>query len=421
MEKDQSKINSEKDDMRFIKFWGGKKLLFTFTALIMLGILIMIFNHISFIFRPLQVIFSTIIAPIILAVVFFYILNPLVSCFEKKGLRRTFGTIIVFAVFLLLLAYGLILLVPILVEQITEFVDDFPEYINVLTERIENFASGSIFESYYNDGMESINSVIGDIPSMVWDWISNSSQKIVDVFSTISNVVVVIFTFPIILFFMLADRGKFKPFIMKLIPPIFRHDITIVSDRITKVVGSYIVGESMVALSLGALLLVGYLIIGLDYAFVLAFIATVTAIIPYIGATIGIVPAVIVAAFTSPAMLLKMAVVWLIAQFIQGNVIEPSIMGKTLKMHPLTIIIVLLIMGNLLGVLGMILGVPLFAILKVLFEYFFEKFKKRYNRFYALADGPYQIDPELAGDNVVMDEEGNTSEETTEQEENKTE
>ena len=421
MEKNRDRIQSEKDDMRFIKFWGGKKLIFTFAALIMLGVLIMIFNHISFIFRPLQVVFSTIIAPIILAVVFFHILNPLVTWLEKKGLNRTIGTAIVFVAFILLLAYGLILLVPVLVDQITNFVGDFPDYIDALTKNIENFASGSIFESYYDDGVENLNSIVGDIPSMIWDWVSNSSQKIVNVFSTISNVFVVIVTFPIILFFMLSERGKFHPFVMSYLPPVFRHDVTVLSNRMTNVVGSYIVGESLVALSLGVLLLAGYLIIGLDYAFVLAIIATVTAIIPYIGATIGIIPALIVAAFTSPFMLLKMAIVWVIAQFIQGNVIEPSIMGKTLKMHPLTIIIVLLIMGNLLGIVGMILGVPLFAIIKVLLEYFFEKFKKRYNRYYAMADGPYVIDPDIAGDTVQTDANGNViadeSEETSEKEE----
>lgn len=214
MEKNRDRIQSEKDDMRFIKFWGGKKLIFTFAALIMLGVLIMIFNHISFIFRPLQVVFSTIIAPIILAVVFFHILNPLVTWLEKKGLNRTIGTAIVFVAFILLLAYGLILLVPILVDQITNFVGDFPDYIDALTKNIENFASGSIFESYYDDGVENLNSIVGDIPSMIWDWVSNSSQKIVNVFSTISNVFVVIVTFPIILFFMLSERGKFHPFVM---------------------------------------------------------------------------------------------------------------------------------------------------------------------------------------------------------------
>lgn len=402
MEKDQIKKSS---DVPFIRFWGGRKLIFSLAVLIMLGILIMILNQVSFIFRPLQVIFSTIIAPVILAIVFFYILNPVVTWLEKKKLNRTIGTISVFIVFLLLSAYGFFLLIPVLVDQITSFVGDFPDYIDALSSRIEEFTAGSVFESYYHDAMESLNSVVGKIPSVIWNWITNSSQKIVSVFSTITNVVVVIVTFPIILFFMLADRGKFEPFMLKIIPPVFRDDVRIVSDRITRVLGSYVVGESLVALSLGALLLVGYLIIGIDYAIVLSIIATVTAIIPYIGATIGIVPAVIVAAFTSPSMFLKMMVVWVLAQFIQGNFIEPNIMGKSLKMHPLTIIILLLIMGNLLGVIGMILGVPMFAILKVLLEYTFEKVKKRYNYYFASKAGPYEIDPELAGDAIVAEAE----------------
>ncbi|MDE1549987.1 AI-2E family transporter [Jeotgalibaca caeni] len=410
-EKQKRQKAPQDDDLRFIEFWGGKKIVFSLLVLIMIGILIMIFNQVSFIFRPLQVIFSTIVAPLVLAIIFFYVLNPLVTWLEKKKLKRLYGTLLVFVLFLLLLAYGIILLIPIIVEQISGFVSDFPGYIDTLSSRIEEFAQGSAFESYYHDAMASLNGVVGDIPSMIWDWVMSSSQEIVSVFSTISNVVVVIVTFPIILFFMLVDRGKFKPFAMKMLPPLFRDDISIVSERMTNVVGSYIVGEALVALSLGALLLAGYLIIGLDYAFVLAIIATVTAIVPYIGATIGILPALIVAAFTSPVMLLKMGVVWGVAQFIQGNVIEPNIMGRTLKMHPLTIIVVLLIAGNLLGVIGMIIGVPLFAIIKVLFEYVFEKFKKRYNHFYAPVAGSYQIDKEIAGDTVTVDLEGNIKEE----------
>ena len=231
-------------------------------------------------------------------------------------------------------------------------------------------------------------------PEMILAWIGNSSEKIMNIFSTISSVVVVTVTFPVILFFMLKDQGKFQPFVMKNIPPVFRADIEKISRQMSLQVGSYVQGQLLVALSLGALLIVGYLIIGLEYAFVLALIATFTAVIPFIGATIGVIPALFVAAFTSPAMLLKMAVVWALAQFIQGNIIEPSIMGRNLKMHPLTIIIVLLIMGKLLGFIGMILGVPLFAMLKILLEHVLEKFKLRYNRYFGEVAGPFELDEE---------------------------
>lgn len=398
MDQNPNKKRKTVDDWHYIEFWGGKKLLFSLLVFIMIGILIMIFNQISFIFKPLQVIFSTMIAPIILAVVFFNILNPLVSWMEKKGVKRLVGTVVVFVSFLVVLGYGIILLVPILSEQVSEFAADFPEYVATLNTRLEDFISGSMFETYYRDALNSLDGIVGKIPSFIMDWIGSSSQKIVNVFSTISNVVVIIVTFPIILFFMLTDRGKFEPFVMQFIPPVFRKDTRILSSRVSTTVRSYIQGEFFVALSLGILLLVGYLLIGLDYAFVLATIATVTAIIPFIGATIGILPAVVVAAFSSPAMLLKMALVWGVSQFIQGNIIEPNILGKNLKIHPLTIIIVLLIMGNLLGIIGMILGVPLFAILKIFLEFFFEKFKKRYNFYFSGEAGPYTINPELAGD-----------------------
>ena len=407
MQEKYKKIKKSGNDEQFINFWGGKKLIFTLVTFILIALLIMIFNQVSFIFKPLGVVFTTIVAPLILAVVFYHLLNPLVSWMEKHGLKRKYGTAIVFIVFLILFGYGLVLLIPILSEQVSDFVADFPDYVDTLKGRLEGFTSGSMFESYYQKAMDSLDNTVGNIPTKVMDWIGNSSQKIVNVFSTISTVVSVIITFPVILFFMLADKGKFKPFMMKMIPPVFRDDIQTVSRRVSNVVRSYIQGEILVALSLGVLLFAGYLIIGLDYAFVLATIATVTAIIPFIGATIGVIPALVVAAFTSPAMLFKMALVWGIGQFIQGNIIEPNIMGKNLKMHPLTIIIVLLVMGNLLGIVGMILGVPLFAIIKVFLEYMLEQFKKRYNRYYAEVAGPYEIDRDLAGDTIIYDNMGN--------------
>ena len=250
-------------DQRFIRFFGGRKLIFSLAILIMLGILVMIYNQISFIFLPLRVIFSTIVAPLILAIVFFYILNPLVTFLEKRKLNRTLGTALVLGGFAVLVVWGIISVIPILVEQITGFVEAFPGYIDTLSGRFEEFVVGSQFESYYNEAVNNFDEIVGEIPQMIWNWVNNSSQRIFSVFSTISSVVVVLVTFPVILFFMLKERGKFKPFMMKLTPPIWRDDLDILGNRMADVLGSYIVGEALVALSLGGILLAGYLIIGL--------------------------------------------------------------------------------------------------------------------------------------------------------------
>src|SRR5699024_12224692 len=104
--------------------------------------------------------------------------------------------------------------------------------------------------------------------------------------------------------------------------------------------------------------LVGYLIIGLKYAITLPIIAALTNVVPYIGPIVAISPAVIIAIIDSPFMLLNLAIVWAVVQFSEGHFISPNVMGHTMKIHPLTIMFVLLIGGNLFGIVGIILGIP---------------------------------------------------------------
>lgn len=141
---------------------------------------------------------------------------------------------------------------------------------------------------------------------------------------------------------------------------------------------------------IGILLFIGYLIIGLDYAITLAIIAAITSVVPYLGPIIARLPAIIIAVVSSPFMLVKLAIVWAAVQFLEGQFISPNIMGRTMKIHPLTIIIVLLSAGNLFGIIGVILGIPGYAILKVIVVYLFSKFKSRYNRYYGEEYGAYQ-------------------------------
>ena len=148
---------------------------------------------------------------------------------------------------------------------------------------------------------------------------------------------------------------------------------------------------------IGLLLFIGYSIIGLKYALVLASIAAVTSVVPYLGPTIAISPAIVIAIITSPLMLLKLAVVWTLVQFFEGHFISPNVMGKTLKIHPLTIIFILLCAGNLMGIVGVIIGIPLYAVLKVLVSHIFMLFKRRYNRYYGNDAGEYIITEEEKG------------------------
>ncbi|UBH09655.1 AI-2E family transporter [Macrococcus armenti] len=370
-------------DQNFFQFFGGKKLLFTLTTIILIGIALFVFSLVSFIFEPFIVIFNTVIGPVILAFVLYYLLNPIVNLMERYRIKRLWGIIILIG--LIITVFGLLItwLIPIIEFQITSLVQNAPGYLNHLLRDFNQISNDSKFAPYLQHVQEWVNTNLSDLPKKVGEYLGNFSTKLRSVVDTITSVAIVIMTFPFVLFFLLKDGKQFKDYVLKLTPPKFRHDLHEVLDKMNVQVGSYIQGQMIVAFCIGVLLFIGYNIIGLEYALILACIAAVTSVVPYLGPMIAISPAIILALVDSPVMLLKLAVVWMAVQFLEGHFISPNIMGKTMQIHPLTIIFVLLCAGNLLGLIGVILGIPLYAILKVLTQYLFNKFKQRYNLYIA--------------------------------------
>lgn len=275
--------------------------------------------------------------------------------------------------------------------QIKDLIRTFPSYLNQMGKGIQEWMETSILGDYYDEGYQWVIENLSDLPSQVGAYIGGAYEGVRNFASTVTNVVVALITFPIILFFLLKDGGRFKEYCLHLLPPKFRKDADYILKNMDEQVGSYIQGQIIVASCIGILLYIGYLIIGLDYAIILALTAAITSVVPYLGPTIAISPAIIIAIVHSPFMLLKLAIVWVAVQFLEGNFISPNIMGKTMKIHPLTIIIVLLVAGNLFGIIGVILGIPGYAIVKVLVQYIYDKFKIRYNRFYGNDSGHYKL------------------------------
>lgn len=380
------------DKTRFMKFVGGNNLIFSLVVLILLGIVIFLYDSISFIFNPLVTILSSIIVPVVLAIITFYLFNPIIDWLEKHKIKRIYGIILLFVTIIGLLTTLIILVYPIIQEQVMSLIQAFPEYLDSITLTIEEWSENSVFEEAIYNATEWFNSLLGNLPSNISDYLGTAASGISNVFSTVSSIAVVAATFPIILFFLLKDSERFTKYMMELIPPKFRKDTTAVLSTMNEQVSSYIKGQLIICVCIGVMMFIGFTIIGLDYAIILAIVVSVTAIIPYIGPTIAIIPAIIVALIDSPFMLIKLIIVWVVVQFIDGNLIEPNIQGKSLDVHPLTIIIVLLVMGDLLGLVGLILGVPIYAILKVLVNFIFQKLKMRYNKYYGSDAGEYKVE-----------------------------
>jgi len=253
------------------------------------------------------------------------------------------------------------------------------------TQNIADFLNNARINEYLDkinlnyDAM--VKNFTTDMVETVKDTAANLAQGVASgitgFVSALTGIVLSLVTVPFILFYLLKDGEKLPNFILKICPPRM-HEIFHDMD---KQISSYIQGQILVSMCIGAMVTIGFLIIGMKYALLLGFLAMITSVVPYLGPVIAITPAVIIALVTSPFMLIKLAIVWTVVQLIEGKFISPQIMGKSLSIHPITIIFVLLTAGSLFGVPGVILGIPGYAIIKVLVTHLFKIFKHRYNRY----------------------------------------
>jgi predicted PurR-regulated permease PerM len=383
-------MNNKKWMSQFMKFIGGRDLLFGLIVLLLIGIGIMIYTKISFIFHPIIVIVSTLVAPVILAFIAYYLMNPVVNLLERLHIKRIWGILILILAIAGLITGIVLLVAPLIQRQVLDLINTFPDYVTQMAESFRKTIDHSFLGKYYDEGYDWVTSNLDEITKKVSDYLGGAVEGIRNVASTLTHVVIALITFPFVLFFLLKDSARFKQYCLHLLPPKYRNDADQILKNMDEQVGSYIRGQIIVATCIGALLYIGYLIIGLDYAIILAITAAITSVVPYLGPMIAISPAIIIAIVSGPFMLLKLAIVWVAVQFLEGHFISPNIMGRTMKIHPLTIMFTLLIAGNLFGLFGVILGIPGYAIVKVIVQYMYKKFRIRYNRYFGERYGNYE-------------------------------
>ncbi|WP_255294178.1 AI-2E family transporter, partial [Bacillus toyonensis] len=182
----------------------------------------------------------------------------------------------------------------------------------------------------------------------------------------ITNIALVIFTVPFILFYMFKDGHAFPKKIISVLPKSYHEEGLYIIKEMNETLSAYIQGQVLVCLFVGVFTFTGYSLVGLPCAFVLGIIAAFTNIIPTLGPFIGAIPAVIVGLFVSPTQAISVIIIVAIVHQFESNLISPRIMSSKLNIHPLTIIILILGVGNFAGIIGMILAIPTYAVAKTI-------------------------------------------------------
>jgi predicted PurR-regulated permease PerM len=343
-----------------------RKLQYWLIQLLLILTIIFVSSKISFLFMPIGVFFSTLFFPILITGFLFFLLNPVVNFLQRQRVPRLIAILIIYVAFIGILVLAIGNLVPAITKQFTALANELPAYADKTLQLIDDFAESSEFKwimDEQNDLLETGEQRLIEFANTLPDRITGGITNII---SVIANIAIILVTVPFLLFYMFKDGHKFPKALSKFLPTAYREAGLSVMKETGETLSAYIQGQITVALAVGTLAFIGYIIIDLPFALVMALVVAVTNIIPYIGPILGGAPAVIVALFDSPTKALLVIVVILIAQQVEGNVLSPLILGKSLDTHPATIIIVLLAAGNLAGVLGMVLAVPFYAVVKVI-------------------------------------------------------
>ncbi|MGI8316405.1 AI-2E family transporter [Halobacillus mangrovi] len=377
------------DSAPLIRFFGGRKLLYILGILLIIGLNILVYTQVDFIFHPLVIFVETVALPIILSVVVYYLLRPIINLMESWKVKRIWAILITLLMVVGLITLLIVLIIPFLEKQFVSLAEELPSYLRDLVNSLDRWLRDSFLGSYYSNLFQDVDGLLNQVPDL-GTYATQTVEGITTFITTVTNVIVALVTLPFILFYLLKDGHKLPAKIISFFPPKVRTEVTSIFKGIDHQLSAYIQGQIIVSFCIGVMMYIGFLIIGLDYALLLAAIASVTSVVPYLGPMIAITPALIIAIVTSPFMVLKLAFVWTVVQLLEGKFISPQIMGKSLHIHPVTIIFVLLTAGHLFGVIGIILAIPGYAIIKVFVSHLFCWFQRRYNRF-AEEENQYQL------------------------------
>ncbi|MCE5170046.1 AI-2E family transporter [Paenibacillus profundus] len=362
---------------KFRMFFLNNKFVLFLLILLLIGLNIFVLTKISFVFAPLLILIKTVLLPVLLSGVLYYLLNPIVDYLEKKKVKRPFSILILYILILGIITIVVLAVIPVIQRQVSDLIANFP----VFSEQIQTLFTDLIGSDFINRFQQTIafesSKLMNTISERASTLLNNTWSGIGGFLGAVTETVLTLATVPFILFYLLKDGKRLPQYILSFVPTTLRKQTEQVMTEMNHQISSYIRGQIVVSFCIGILLYIGYLIIGLEYSLILAVIAACTSIVPYLGPAIAITPALIVALVTSPVMLLKMIVVWTVVQLIEGKFISPQIMGKSLQIHPITIIFVILTAGNLFGILGIVLAVPGYAVLKVVITHLFNWFKAR--------------------------------------------
>ncbi len=370
----------------FTSWFLDNKVVVSLLVLLLILLNVLILSKLPGLWAPIQSLFDILGVPVIIAGVGYYLINPVVDWLQHRfNISRLVTITVVFVVIFGLIAWGIFSVIPVVQEQLTGLINNWPTYWHHTEQFVLQSLSGSEFDAIRHQLTDINDQVNNFFKSGGSNFVQTSLNSIGHVVSHVSTIAIAIITAPFVLFYLLKDGHQLPEYMVQFIPVRKRASFLRILTDMNRQVSNYVRGQLTVAFFVAVIFAIGYGLIGMKFALLLGIASGLLNLIPYLGSFLAMVPAIVIGAFVSPVMLLKVLIVFVIEQTLEGRIISPLVLGNTLKIHPVTIIFILLASGKLFGIVGVILGIPGYAVLKVIGTEIFRWYQSQ-SQFEAPAD-----------------------------------
>lgn len=343
-------------------------------AILVAFAIIYIGTQINFVFRPIVAVFEALFFSFLISGILFYLTYPLSDFLSKYKVPRMISILIIFVVIIGVILFLGLSIGPILADEFAKLITNLPQNIRQLHALVLDLRDHPVVSRLVD--LEAINTsrIAERLATMVSNTISGLTSSLGSIAGVIGSFFTTIMVVPFLLFFMLKEKGQgtLEKLVDRFVPEDYKVSINSALAEINLKMGAYFQGVGIVCLCVGILAYISFLIIGLEFALILAIIIGITNIIPYLGPFIGAIPAALIGLFDSPAKMFYVIIAIVIVQQIESLFISPAVMGRKMALSPLVVILVILIAGRLAGLLGIILAVPGFTVLKIVISHTYE-------------------------------------------------
>lgn len=287
-------------------------------------------------------------------------MSPTIDQMARWKIPRAITILLVYLLLVAFVGALVYFILPPAVTQLRQLAEQLPTYFSYFQKFISSLHDFGVENHLISDSQASLNT-ISDFLNNFTNNIFNTTRGFISGFTAVLTVFV-------LTLYLLLDENGIKNFFVALLPVKQKDQLVNIANKIGAGLGAWLRGQIVLGILVGIFVYVGLLIIGVPYALTLALLAGVLEIIPIIGPILSAIPAILIALSISPTLALIVTAFYILVQEVENKLLVPKVMQRTVGLHPITIIVVLLIGAKLMGILGILLAVPVASVVYIILK-----------------------------------------------------